>query len=267
MRTSLQLLVDAGMNMVRIAGYMSYEDDAFWDLCDELGILVWQDCMLAGFDPPEEPEFVESVRLEVTQELGQLQRRPSLTVVCASSETQQQAAMFGLPSDGWHSPLLEETIPALVHELVPDVPCVVSSPSGGDLPFEPGQGIAHYFGVGAYLRPITDARAAGVRFAAECLAFGNPPEPSTVERCFGSGERRRSPSDLEGRRRPRHRHLVGLRRRPRRLRPPRLRGRSVPRPLHGSGALPRLRQGRGRPHHVDGHGGVALRTVALRGRA
>jgi beta-mannosidase len=112
--------------------------------------------------------------------------RPSLTVVCASSETQQQAAMFGVPSDGWHSPLLEETIPALVHELLPDLPCVVSSPSGGDLPFEPGQGIAHYFGVGAYLRPITDARAAGIRFAAECLPFGNPPEQATVDRCFGN---------------------------------------------------------------------------------
>jgi beta-mannosidase len=186
LRTSLQLLVDAGMNMVRIGGYMSYEDSVFWDLCDELGILVWQDCMLAGFDPPEEPEFVESVRLEVRQQLGQLMGRPSLTVVCASSETQQQAAMFGLPSDGWHSPLLEDTIPALARELVPDLPCVVSSPSGGDLPFEPGQGIAHYFGVGAYLRPITDARAAGVRFAAECLSFGNPPEQSTVERCFGN---------------------------------------------------------------------------------
>jgi beta-mannosidase len=185
LRTSLQRLVDAGMNMVRIGGYMSYEDTVFWDLCDELGILVWQDCMLAGFDPPEEPEFVESVRLEVTQQLRELQGRPSLTVVCASSETQQQAAMFGLPSDGWHSPLLEETIPALAGDLVPDVPCVVSSPSGGDLPFEAGQGIAHYFGVGAYLRPITDARAAGVRFAAECLSFGNPPEQATVERCFG----------------------------------------------------------------------------------
>ena len=47
------------MNMVRIGGYMSYEDTVFWDICDELGILVWQDCMLAGFDPPEEPAFVE----------------------------------------------------------------------------------------------------------------------------------------------------------------------------------------------------------------
>lgn len=185
-RESLQLLVDAGMNMVRIGGYMSYEDTAFWDICDELGILVWQDCMLAGFDPPEDPEFVESVREEIAQQLGRLEGRPSLTVVCGSSETHQQAAMFGLPSDRWHSPLLEETIPALVQEILPSVPYVVSSPSGGDLPFEPGEGIAHYFGVGAYLRPVTDARAAGVRFAAECLSFGNPPEQAAVERDFGS---------------------------------------------------------------------------------
>ena len=188
LRRSLQLFVDAGMNLVRIGGYMSYEDPLFWDLCDELGILVWQDCMLAGFDPPEEPEFVESVRVEVSQQLGLLQGRPSLALVCSSSETHQQAAMFGLPSERWQSPLLQETIPALVQAVVPGVPCLVSSPTGGDLPFEPGWGVAHYFGVGAYLRPLSDARLAGVRFAAECLAFSNPPEKETVERCFGGSD-------------------------------------------------------------------------------
>ena len=185
LRASLQLVVDAGMNMIRIGGYISYEDRGFWDLCDELGILVWQDCMLAGFDPPEEPAFVESVRVELTQQLGALQNRPSLTVVCGSSETHQQAAMFGLPRERYRSTLLEETIPALVDELLPGLPYVVSSPSEGDLPFEPGQGVAHYFGVGAYLRPLSDARTAGVRFAAECLSFAVPPEQATVERSFG----------------------------------------------------------------------------------
>lgn len=182
---SLRHFVDGGMNMLRIGGYGSYEDQRFWDLCDELGILVWQDCMLAGFDPPEEPDFVESVRLEVTQELRRLQGRPSLAVVCGSSEMQQQAAMFGLPRERYHSPIIEETIPALVDEVLPGMPYVESSPTGGDLPFEPGVGVAHYFGVGAYLRPLSDARLAGVRFAAECLAFATPPERSTVELCFG----------------------------------------------------------------------------------
>jgi beta-mannosidase len=186
LRESLRHVVDGGMNMLRIGGYVSYEDRRFWDLCDELGILVWQDCMLAGFDPPEEPEFVESVRVEVTQELRKLQGRPSLAVVCGSSEMQQQAAMFGLSRDRYHSALLEEIIPALVEEALPGMPYVVSSPSGGELPFEPGEGVAHYFGVGAYLRPVSDARTAGVRFAAECLSFGTPPERPTVERSFGS---------------------------------------------------------------------------------
>ncbi len=185
LRDSLRHLVEGGMNMLRIGGYVSYEDRRFWDLCDELGILVWQDCMLAGFDPPEEPDFVESVRLEVSQELHKLQGRPSLAVVCGSSEMHQQAAMFGLSRERYHSPLLEETIPALVEEVLPGMPYVVSSPSGGELPFEPGEGVAHYFGVGAYLRPLSDARTSGVRFAAECLSFGIPPERSTVEQSFG----------------------------------------------------------------------------------
>ncbi len=246
---------------------MSYEDPLFWDLCDELGILVWQDCMLAGFDPPEEPEFVESVRVEVSQQLGLLQGRPSLALVCSSSETHQQAAMFGLPSERWQSPLLQETIPALVQAVVPGVPCLVSSPTGGDLPFEPGWGVAHYFGVGAYLRPLSDARLAGVRFAAECLAFSNPPEKETVERCFGGSDSCGSPSDLEGRGRPGQRYVLGLRRRPRSLRRPGLRGESVHGPVRGPGPLPGLRPGGGVLPHGHRPGGMALRPVHLRGSA
>lgn len=185
LQTSLRHFVDGGMNMLRIGGYVSYEDERFWNLCDELGILVWQDIMMSGFDPPEEPDFTENVRLEVTQELRKLQGRPSLAVVCGSSEMYQQAAMFGLPRERYYSPLVEEFLPALVEEALPGMPYVESTPSGGDLPFDPGIGVSHYFGVGGYLRPLSDARLAGVRFAAECLAFGIPPERSTVEHCFG----------------------------------------------------------------------------------
>jgi len=184
-RASLELAKDAGMNMVRVTGYAVYEDTAFWDACDELGLLVWQDCMMAGFDPPEAPEFVDTIVEELTDVFGHLGGRPSLAIVCGSSETQQQAAMYGLPAERRASPLLEETIPALLARILPGVPYVASTPTGGDLPFHPGTGLAHYFGVGAYLRPPTDVRLAGVRFAAECLAFSIPPETETVEETFG----------------------------------------------------------------------------------
>jgi len=61
LRASLERFRDAGMNMVRVAGHSVYEGAEFWDLCGELGVMVWQDCMLAGFDPPEDEEFVRAV--------------------------------------------------------------------------------------------------------------------------------------------------------------------------------------------------------------
>jgi beta-mannosidase len=175
------------MNMVRVGGTMVYEDDAFHELCDALGILVWQDFMFANLDYPTDDAFVAGVRREARQLCQRLQGRPSLAVLCGNSEIEQQVAMLGLGRDAWTGALFQEVLPAIARELVPDVPYVPSSPCGGPLPFHPDVGVAHYYGVGAYLRPLEDARRAGIRFTSECLAFSNVPEPATVEALLGDG--------------------------------------------------------------------------------
>lgn len=177
---------DAGMNMFRIPGYSCYAGEALWNACDEAGILVWQDCMFSTVDPPDDPAFAAGVEQELRQVLGGLQGRPALAVMCGGTEMYQQAAMFGLPIDSWYSPILEETIPSVVADLVPGVPYLPSTPFGGDLPFSPDAGSAHYFGVGGLMRPLDDARLVGIRFAAECLAFGTPPDSETVDEVFGN---------------------------------------------------------------------------------
>lgn len=182
---ALEMARAAGMNMLRLPGNMIYEAPAFYDLCDRLGILVWQEFMFANMDyPSDDSVFVESVRLEVGQLLGSLQHSPSLAVLCGGSEVEQQAAMLGLPRDTWSGPLFQQVLPALCAELRPDVPYWPSSPSGGELPFQVNVGVAHYYGVGAYLRPLEDARRSEVRFAAECLAFANVPEDGTLDASF-----------------------------------------------------------------------------------
>ena len=181
-RPWLTAMRDAGMNMVRVGGTMLYEADGFHALCDELGLLVWQDAMLANFDYPTTEAFRDSLAAELTQFLDRTQSNPSLAVVCGGSEVLQQAAMLGLPADKVDASLYTEFIPDVVKRLRPDAIYVPNSPSGGGHPFQPDAGVAHYYGVGAYLRPLDDARRADVRFASECLALANVPSAQATER-------------------------------------------------------------------------------------
>lgn len=183
LRAALQQVRDAGMNMVRVGGTMVYEDDAFLDLCDSMGILLWQEFMFASMDyPDEDAAFRQSVSLEAQQLLGRLAARPSLAVLCGNSEVEQQASMWGAPRERWSPALFHGLLRELVTSLGPDVAYWPSSAHGGSFPHQPNVGTTSYYGVGAYLRPAEDARRSQVRFATECLAFANVPEDSSLAR-------------------------------------------------------------------------------------
>lgn len=175
-RPWLELLAETGGNMVRLPGTGVYETAAFHRLCDELGLMVWQDFMLANFDYPTDDAFGTEVAAEAEALLARTQGSPSLAVLCGGSEVFQQAAMMGLAAQAWGGARWNEVLAPLCAVRRPDVPFVANSPSGGALPFVVDEGVGHYFGVGAYLRPLEDARRANVRFASECLAFANLPQ-------------------------------------------------------------------------------------------
>jgi beta-mannosidase len=187
-RSVVETLRRGGMNMIRVCGPFFYEDDALYDACDEQGILVWQDYPFANMDyPDDDAEFVAGVEREARGFLDRTQTAASLVVLCGNSEAEQQAAMVGAPREIWRSPLFGKTLADATADVRPDVAYWPSTPSGGALPFYSDTGTAHYFGVGAYQRPLEDARRARVRFATECLAFANVPDTAVVDELMKAG--------------------------------------------------------------------------------
>lgn len=193
LRAVLETARRANLNIIRVGGTMAYPPREFYRECDDLGLMVWQDFMFANLDYPVGDEtFAQEIRCEAEHQLSRLARHACVAVYCGGSEVQQQAAMMGLPRESWSNVFFDETLPQLRDRRHPGVPYFPSSPCASPhsehLPFHVGDGIAHYYGVGAYRRPIADVRRAGVRFASECLGFSNIPDAEEMERLADGGK-------------------------------------------------------------------------------
>lgn len=95
-RSWLQTMVDGNQVMIRVWGGGIYEADVFYDACDELGILVWQDFMFGCGNYPAWKEMRESIRLEATQNVKRLQKHTSIVLYAGNNEDYQVQEQFGL---------------------------------------------------------------------------------------------------------------------------------------------------------------------------
>ncbi|WP_167762582.1 glycoside hydrolase family 2 protein [Brevundimonas intermedia] len=157
--------VSANMNMIRVWGGGIYEPDAFYDLCDRKGLLVWQDFMFACAHYPEDDAFVTSVQAEIEQQVRRLRHHACLAVWCGNNENQAihrinedntgvTSLLFGLK-------LYDDLMPALLEQLDPARPYRPSSPLGGTNPNSMKAGDVHNWTVWHGLPPIPDDRMVG----------------------------------------------------------------------------------------------------------
>jgi beta-mannosidase len=125
----------ANMNMIRVWGGGIYEDDRFYELCDELGLLVWQDFMFACSMYPGDEKFLESVRAEATDNVRRLRNHPSVVIWVGNNEVETAWHHWGwkqnLPAKLWddYKKIFHGVLPEVVAEHDPTRPYWPSSPS------------------------------------------------------------------------------------------------------------------------------------------
>jgi len=94
-RKMLQSAKDANMNMLRVWGGGVYESDDFYELCDSLGIMVWQDFMFAGGMYPGDDTFMNNVREEVKYQINRLKDHPCIVLWCGNNEVDEAWKNWG----------------------------------------------------------------------------------------------------------------------------------------------------------------------------
>jgi len=125
-----EMLVDLNCNMVRSWGGGRYEDEAFFDFCDENGILVWQDFAMGNIEPVQRDDYAKAIEAEATAVVKRLRRHPCLALWCGNNEVDR--AMAGMWGDRAPDPDGERisriVLPRVLREFDPLTPYLASSP-------------------------------------------------------------------------------------------------------------------------------------------
>ena len=170
----LQACVDANFNVVRVWGGGFYPDDAFYDFCDENGLIVWQDFMFACANYHLTDEFWTTVESELRDNILRLRNHPSLGLWCGNNEIETSFETWGLPENSEakadYIEQFEVRMPAVVKALDPQRFYWRSSPSayGGCKDTDSNAaGDMHYWDIWHGLKPIAAFRKLYYRFCSE----------------------------------------------------------------------------------------------------
>nr|WP_216673906.1 glycoside hydrolase family 2 protein [Saccharibacillus endophyticus] len=193
---------EANMNMLRVWGGGIYEEDDFYELCDEYGIMVWQDFMFACSMYPGDEDFLESVRHEAEDNLLRLRNHPSIVLWCGNNEIDSAWAHY-IPDGGWgwkkdytkeqqnsiwadYEAIFHRLLPTAISKMAPGAEYWPSSPlvslsNDEKQHAHPGtsEGDIHYWGVWHNSEPFENYNKYIGRFMSE-YGFQSFPEHKSV---------------------------------------------------------------------------------------
>lgn len=201
-RHEIESAVKSNMNMLRVWGGGIYENDEFYQLCDEYGILVWQDFMFACSMYPGDDAFLENVKCEAIDNIKRLRNHPSIALWCGNNEMDAAWSHYNEESGwGWknnytqevrnkiwsdYEKIFHEILPEAVSELAPGIDYWPSSPMCGvtgdetqHSSNEATSGDIHYWGVWHMEEPLENFNKYVGRFMSE-YGFQSFPEEKTV---------------------------------------------------------------------------------------
>jgi len=194
-RNILQAARDAHMNMVREWGGGYYESDDFYDICDELGIMVWQEFMFGGDMVPGDVAFQENVRREAIDQIKRLRDHPSIVIWCGNNEVEtgwyhwgdRQEFKESISAEArdrvWQDYviLFSDILRSTVTQYADPVPYTPSSPSANfeEIPDNQHNGDMHYWAVWHQQAPAQDYTKQFPRFMTE-YGFQSFPEMRTI---------------------------------------------------------------------------------------